>query len=421
MSLKDQYRSGTGQSHYHRVAEVSSQEKLSLIDLFNSLSGFTWSKKFGWIGQKGNPQIGRPEVVAFASPASLFEGVDVQTIHDHETHESKHYPTVEGVVNGLHLEGVGCGGCITNCLNNLPHIEHLHLQLNAITGSIPPALTQMKDNLRIIDFSSNLLSGELSVDIFSSLYLLESMNLSCNQFSGAIPNMFEHLSRLQYLNLAGNKFEGSIPDSMGALSGLKQLLLYANKLSGIIPSTFSHLHRLEHLDLSCNQFTGGISPLYHCENLKILNLRNNLFHDEILRDLSRLVNLEMLQLAKNNFHGKFHLEWCNLINLVHLNLSRNDFSGVLPEEIGQLVKLVNLNLKQNRFIGPLPRGLAKLVNLREFKMLATYPSDTVYIPEAFSRRRFERVYGFGPSAGIDNVHWTDDTIAASLSPKDSKG
>ena len=61
--------------------------------------------------------------------------------------------------------------------------------------------------------------------LFISLFDLESIDLSDNQFHGSIPKAVGMLSRLEYLSFNNNKFSGQIPASIGLLSSLSTCTL----------------------------------------------------------------------------------------------------------------------------------------------------------------------------------------------------
>ncbi|GKV30369.1 hypothetical protein SLEP1_g39185 [Rubroshorea leprosula] len=68
-------------------------------------------------------------------------------------------------------------------------------------------------NLRIIDLSSNKLTGEIPVQIsdIGQMRELESLDLSWNQLSGHLPESMSQLNFLSTLNLSHNNFSGRIP------------------------------------------------------------------------------------------------------------------------------------------------------------------------------------------------------------------
>lgn len=70
----------------------------------------------------------------------------------------------------------------------------------------------------------------------------------------------------------------------------------------------------------------------------------------------------------------------------------------------------------NLICGPAPLSLSKLKNLRDFELFTPAPSETLYIPRAFEARTFQRLFEWGPSAHLNNVHWKDDEAVEETLP-----
>ena len=99
----------------------------------------------------------------------------------------------------------------------------------------------------------------LERELVKILTLFTSIDLSCNNLDGPIPEEIEVLKLLYVLNLAHNAFTGRIPPSLGKLSKLESLDLSNNKLTGGIPMQLADsLTFLLVLNLSFNQLVGPI-------------------------------------------------------------------------------------------------------------------------------------------------------------------
>jgi hypothetical protein len=86
-----------------------------------------------------------------------------------------------------------------------------------------------------------------------------SIDLSCNNLDGPIPEDIGVLKSLYILNLSHNAFTDQIPPSLGKLSQLESLDLSSNKLIGEIPIQLADgLIFLSVLNLSFNQLVGRI-------------------------------------------------------------------------------------------------------------------------------------------------------------------
>ncbi|OAY65305.1 Receptor-like protein 12 [Ananas comosus] len=199
-------------------------------------------------------------------------------------------------------------------LGNLSMLQVLILGSNKFYGSVElPPQGERSDyhfpSLRILDLSSNIFIGNLSWSLFENLtammvtssadmevlefnyvvfpsysdfdvapYLdtvvvidkgqdvtlakiltaFTMIDLSSNQFHGAIPEVIGNLRSLRGLNMSHNAFTGGIPSGFGGLAQLESLDLSSNRLSGEIPESLTSLTFLELLNLSYNSLVGRI-------------------------------------------------------------------------------------------------------------------------------------------------------------------
>ncbi|GMJ06476.1 hypothetical protein like AT4G23740 [Hibiscus trionum] len=136
-------------------------------------------------------------------------------------------------VIGLHLPGMGFQGHIPhNTLSRLSALEVLSLRSNAISGSFPLDLVELK-NLTTLYLQSNELSGSLpDLSVWNNLSIVD---LSNNGFDGSIPPSVSKSSHLTALNLSNNSLSGDIPDI--DIPTLQQLDLSNNGLTGVIPKS----------------------------------------------------------------------------------------------------------------------------------------------------------------------------------------
>ncbi|KAH6761922.1 hypothetical protein C2S52_019355 [Perilla frutescens var. hirtella] len=85
-----------------------------------------------------------------------------------------------------------------------------------------------------------------------------SIDFSCNNFKGDIPNAIGELNALYLLNLSHNSLTGPIPESFGKLRQLGSLDLSVNQLTGEIPKEIAGLTFLQVMNLSHNKLVGKI-------------------------------------------------------------------------------------------------------------------------------------------------------------------
>jgi hypothetical protein len=68
-------------------------------------------------------------------------------------------------------------------------------------------------------------------------------------------------------------------------------------------------------------------------------------------------------------------------------------------------------------VGPAPPTLSKLINLKDFELFTKPPSETLVVPRAFCAVEYQRIYGWGPSVGLNNVVWEESEGAPVEEPK----
>lgn len=172
-------------------AQVSEQDSLALVALYNATEGTNWAEQAGWLSE---------------SPCSWY--------------------------------GVSCTDDMVTEL--LP--DH-----NRLSGPIPPELGKLS-NLWWVELDQNRLSGALPAEL-GQLSNVQLLDLGANQFSGAIPPELGNLAATPVrIWLYDNQLSGEIPPELGK-AFLIQLWLQDNQLSGSIPPELGALTNLEDLRL----------------------------------------------------------------------------------------------------------------------------------------------------------------------------
>ncbi|RAL43753.1 hypothetical protein DM860_014254 [Cuscuta australis] len=130
------------------------------------------------------------------------------------------------------------------------------------------------------------LSGEIKVEVLSSLKGLRMMAMANNSFSGSIPG-FNKLGALRSIFIHENKFSGEIPpDFFSKMTSLKKVWLSNNGFSGEIPDSFGRLPNLIELHLEENEFSGRI-PSMAQKSLTTLDMSKNKLEGEIPPEMER--------------------------------------------------------------------------------------------------------------------------------------
>nr|XP_016492142.1 PREDICTED: receptor-like protein 12 [Nicotiana tabacum] len=96
------------------------------------------------------------------------------------------------------------------------------------------------------------------MEIVKILAIFTSIDFSCNNFQGEIPEVLGDLKFLYLLNLSHNALTGRISKALGKLTQLESLDLSVNQLIGRIPDELVGLTFLSFLNLSFNQLSGRI-------------------------------------------------------------------------------------------------------------------------------------------------------------------
>ncbi|XP_004296174.1 PREDICTED: tyrosine-sulfated glycopeptide receptor 1-like [Fragaria vesca subsp. vesca] len=257
-----------------------------------------------------------------------------------------------GRVTHLHLSSKGLklkGGLFSSSsLGNLTHLTHLNLSRDSLRGSLDQAGFFLSlTRLEVLDLSFNLLSGELPGSLSSSNNI-RMVDLSSNQFHGAIPSsFFQQAKNLSRFNVTNNHFTGYIPSPICVKS--------------------SSLIRL--LDFSYNNFGGNLPRrLGNCSKLEVFRAGYNNLSGSLPEDIYDATSLKEIAIPANSLHGGISNRIVNLTNLTILDLSLNRFSGMLPIYIGKLSKLKVLLLHSNNLEGSLPPSLLNCTNLMELNL-----------------------------------------------------
>uniref|UniRef100_A0A0E0PQ48 non-specific serine/threonine protein kinase n=1 Tax=Oryza rufipogon TaxID=4529 RepID=A0A0E0PQ48_ORYRU len=133
------------------------------------------------------------------------------------------------------------------------NLTRLYIHNNRFSGRLPATATKLQK----FNAENNLFSGEIPDGFAAGMPLLQELDLSRNQLSGAIPASIASLSGLSQMNFSRNQFTGDIPAGLGSMPVLTLLDLSSNKLSGGIPTSLGSL-KINQLNLSSNQLTGEI-------------------------------------------------------------------------------------------------------------------------------------------------------------------
>nr|GLL21408.1 putative leucine-rich repeat receptor-like serine/threonine-protein kinase At2g24130 [Ipomoea trifida] len=287
-------------------------------------------------------------------------------------------------------------GIIPPEISFLQHLRDLRLDNNSLYGSIPASLSFLS-KLLLISLRGNKFSGTIPHSVFTNCTLLYNVDFSDNLLTGNIPSEIGNCPELWTLNLYDNQLTGEIPYSLTNASDMINLDVENNHLSGELPSVIvSKLHKLWFLHLSNNAMVShdlntDLEPFFtalsNCSRLaelelssmglggrlssslarvgatlETLQLQDNQIIGSIPRDFGRFSNLMLLNLTANLLNGTITTEISKMASLEQLYLSHNMLTGDIPEALGQLSHLGVLDLSNNRLSGSVPRSLGNSIN-----------------------------------------------------------
>ncbi|OMO89421.1 hypothetical protein CCACVL1_07832 [Corchorus capsularis] len=141
---------------------------------------------------------------------------------------------------------------VKECMNG--RVTKLVLEFLNLTGALDEKSLNQLDQLRVLSFKGNSLSGQ--IPDLSGLVNLKSLFLNDNNFTGEFPESVSGLHRLKIIVLSGNQISGQIPVSLLKLKRLYTLYLQDNNLKGKIPPL--NQTSLRFFNVSNNQLYGQI-------------------------------------------------------------------------------------------------------------------------------------------------------------------
>lgn len=225
-------------------------------------------------------------------------------------------------INAIAFPKMGLMGDILSLLKEMPLLEVLNLEDNALTGS----------------FSSTFATDHSKMII---------LNVQDNKFSGAIPEGLGTLPLLTRFDLSDNQFSGKIPVDIGLSKTIGTLDKF----------TLSFLPRfIDFFDLANNNLTGEIPLSVFNEYIEKLYLGGNELEGQIPTEVGQLVNVVDLVLGGSKMDGILPPQLFTLPKLAVLKLHDSQFSGILVNsEFAMLADTIQeLWLRNNKFAGEIP-------------------------------------------------------------------
>ncbi|XWS59985.1 hypothetical protein CRYUN_Cryun08bG0169200 [Craigia yunnanensis] len=115
----------------------------------------------------------------------------------------------------------------------------------------------------------------LELELVKILTVFTSIDISCNNFEGPMPEVIGTFNALYVLNFSHNAFAGAIPSFLGNLRQLESLDLSSNIFEGEIPLQLVNLNFLSFLNVSNNKLEGRIPQSTQLQTFSEASFENN--------------------------------------------------------------------------------------------------------------------------------------------------
>ncbi|KAG4378110.1 hypothetical protein GLYMA_18G273000v4 [Glycine max] len=271
-------------------------------------------------------------------------------------------------------------GSIPLELAKLEDLNYLDLSKNNLTGSVP---SFVNPSLRFIHLSNNHLRG-LPKRMFNGTSSLVTLDLSYNEITNSVQDIIQELkyTRLNILLLKGNHFIGDIPKQLCQLIHLSILDLSHNNFSGAIPNclgkmSFENKDPERFLERLSGWGSTGQNKIFPSQLPNVeekVNFTSKKRTDTYTRSI--LAYMSGIDLSHNKLNGNIPFDLGNLTRIRALNLSHNDLIGQIPATFSNLVQTESLDLSFNKLSGQIPPQLSKLTSLEVFSVAHNNLSGT---------------------------------------------
>ncbi|CAL8152133.1 unnamed protein product [Prunus armeniaca] len=268
---------------------------------------------------------------------------------------------------------------------SLSKLKILDLSSNKLSGKIHPCIGNFSQSLSVLDLRNNKFHGVIC-RTFSKGNVLRSLNLHGNQLEGLLPPSLLTCRELEVLDLGNNKIQDTFPNWLESLPKLQVLILRSNKFHGDIGNSKIKFpfQRLRIMDLSYNRFSGLLPTKYFEHLTSMINLQEHglkymgegYYQDTVVATIKG-IELKMekiltffatIDFSNNIFRGEISSVISKLKSLKGLNFSHNELTGKIPPSFGEMSNLEWLDLSSNKLVGDIPEQLANLTSLSKFNV-----------------------------------------------------
>ncbi|XAR68789.1 hypothetical protein NMG60_11000155 [Bertholletia excelsa] len=289
-------------------------------------------------------------------------------------------------LNILDFSNNNFSGTIPSCLieSCAKTLGVLNLRNNNLSGGLSGTFPN-KCALQTLDLNGNRLKGQIPRSLVNCS-ALEVLNLGNNLINDRFPCFLKNLSNLRVLVFRSNKFQRGIhcePDhTSNSWAKLQIIDLSLNNFSGALPNKW--FLSWKGMIIDGNNPQADSNPL-RFDFLKL----NHLYHQDTVTVTMKGMEMELVKIltvftsidfSNNKFHGEIPDTVGVLKSLYALNFSSNALTGPIPSSIGNLTQLESLDLSWNNLNGSIPQHLASLTFLSFLNL--SYNQLTGMIPRS---------------------------------------
>lgn len=320
---------------------IPANEKQALVDIYNKLDGANWS-----------PSWDRWDLTA--DPAT-WKGVTIKNGH----------------VVELKIDRRRAKGELPASIANLTELEVFWCHSNQIT-KLPDELFTMP-KLRDLSASLQNIGGERTLaQAFPkkvNMPALETLYMDSNAITGSLPSDM-NLPKINTICLQDNKLTGAIPETLTKCATLEYLYLQMNDFSGKVPQDWSACKKLKHFVVELNPQLGGTFPasLTQLTELEAITVQVTSIEGNIPSDIGNLVNLQNLLLTKSKMGGVIPESIGKLTQMTQLAFGECQFKAPLPESLTNLKNLILMQFTGNPLGGEIPTWLSSFPKLEDLRM-----------------------------------------------------
>jgi Leucine-rich repeat (LRR) protein len=203
--------------------------------------------------------------------------------------------SVQADLRTVQLSNNAFSGELPHELFLLPELVTLVAVSTCFHGSLPAALCQAKSLETLV--LDGLRSGPSCQKIIISGF--NGRVRHSNTFRGKVPSCLFSFPRLNTLHLSGNSLSGALPTNITVSEHLLDLDLSHNTLTGPIPEAIQNKDWYN-LDLSYNRFSGMMQEDFYAQ---ARNLTFNLLFERVPVNFTELPSTAALSLSNNRLSG----------------------------------------------------------------------------------------------------------------------